>query len=183
MISGRIDLLQDPGGGGRTRTASELEMQEMKGEDVRKVLEMKEDTVDQDFDQDLVTGNKTKPTTAMPSSGGSENKDGESCKFNKRGVCKKHKVLGIKTTSKKKVWSKKKFGWGWATVTSINYSCMVDDRSRSSATNDRDGEVSCFSRVDQRGSIDTCIIESSRSLVGEQISEAAGLEVTLGPND
>ena len=32
----------------------------MKGGDVRKVLERKEDTVDQDFDQDLVTENKTK---------------------------------------------------------------------------------------------------------------------------
>ena len=42
-------------------------------------------------------------TTALPSSGGTTDQEGESCTFNRRGVCKKHKVLGNKTSSKKKI--------------------------------------------------------------------------------
>ena len=133
---------------------------------------------------DLDTENKPDTTTVLPSSGGSgKHEEKESCQFNKRGVCREHKVVGVKSTSKKRVWVKKKFGWGWSTITSVKYSCLVDDRSDYSATDSRDEEVSCFSRVNKRVPIDTCVEESSRSLVGPQISEAEVVEVLLGPND
>ena len=49
------------------------------------------------------------------------------CTFDRRGVCKVHKIKGNKSTQKTKKWSKKKFGFGWTTVTSINYTCTLDE--------------------------------------------------------
>ena len=121
-------------------------------------------------------------TTTLPSSSETVNKREESCKFNRRGVCRRHKVLGVKTTSKKRIWTKKKFGWGWATVTSVSYTCMVDDKSDYGAASIGEREVSCLPGVDKWVSIDTCAIECSGSLVGPQISDAVEVE-ELGPND
>ena len=112
-----------------------------------------------------------------------EIEEGERCSFNKRGVCKKHKVLGDKTSSKKRIWTKKKFGWGWATVTSVSYTCQVEDRSDYSATSIRDREVSCLPGVDKWVSNNPKDLESSRSLVGPQISAASEVEDWTGPND
>ena len=108
---------------------------------------------------------------------------GESCTFNRRGVCRKHKVLGNKTSSKKKIWTKKKFGWGWATVTSVSYTCLVEDRSDYSTTNIGDREVSSLPGVDKWVSNNPKDLESSRSLVGPQISAALEVEEWTGPND
>ena len=119
-------------------------------------------------------------TTTLPSSGETMNQNRESCTFNRRGVCKRHKVLGVKTSSKKRIWTKKKFGWGWATVTSVSYTCLVEDESDYCATSVGDREVSCFPEVDKRVSND---LEYSRSLVGPQISAATEVEDWKGPND
>ena len=48
------------------------------------------------------------------------------CTFDRRGVCRIHNIKGNKTTQKTKKWGKKKFGFGWTTVTSINYTCTLD---------------------------------------------------------
>ena len=144
---------------------------------------MEKDVMMRDNDEivpDLNRKEEHNSTTALPSSGGTMNRTRESCTFNKRGVCKSHKVLGVKTSSKKRIWTKKKFGWGWATVTSVSYTCLVEDESDYGATIIGDREVSCFPGVDNRVSND---LESSRSLVGPLISAATEVEDWKGPND
>ena len=46
------------------------------------------------------------------SSSGEERK--ESCQFNKRGACKEHIVLGIRTKLRRRAWAQKKYGFGWS---------------------------------------------------------------------
>ena len=46
----------------------------------------------------------------------------EDCVF-KRGVCSQHKTKGDKMRSKTKVWKKRKFDYGWVTVTKVSYRC------------------------------------------------------------
>ena len=46
------------------------------------------------------------------------------CTFNRRGVCRLHKVVGEKTTQKERKWTKKKYGYGWTTISSIIYTCV-----------------------------------------------------------
>ena len=148
---------------------------------------LEKDMMEGNYDEivpDLNRKEEQDTTTTLPSSSETVNKREESCKFNRRGVCRRHKVLGVKTTSKKRIWTKKKFGWGWATVTSVSYTCMVDDKSDYGAASIGEREVSCLPGVDKWVSIDTCAIECSGSLVGPQISDAAEVEEELmGPND
>ena len=105
------------------------------------------------------------------------------CQFNKRGVCKEHRVLGIRTKTKRRAWVQKKYGFGWSTITSVNYTCPVYDGSEYSDTINRDREVPCISRVNNGGSSESCDTEHSRNLVGPQISAAEDLEDRMGPND
>ena len=42
---------------------------------------------------DMTSKEEQDSTTTLPSSGGTTNQEGESCTFNKRGVCKGHKVF------------------------------------------------------------------------------------------
>ena len=130
-----------------------------------------------------VLGEQQGTVTTVEIEGTNLLQEGESCTFNRRGVCKKHKVLGNKTSSKKKAWTKKKFGWGWATVTSVSYTCLVEDRSDYSTTNIGDREVSSLPGVDKWVSINPKDLENSRSLVGPQISAALEVEEWTGPND
>ena len=52
------------------------------------------------------------------------NEGGEvSCEFNRRGFCKVHKIKGEKKTQKRKAWRKKKYGYGYVTVSEVTYSC------------------------------------------------------------
>ena len=105
------------------------------------------------------------------------------CQFNKQGVCKEHRVLGIRTKTKRRAWVQKKYGFGWSTITSVNYTCPVYDGSEYSDTINRDREVPCISRVNNGGSSESCDSEHSRNLVGPQISAAEDLEDRMGPND
>ena len=45
------------------------------------------------------------------------------CEYNRRGVCRLHKTLGIKTVRKSQVWVKKKFGYGYVTKQKTVYHC------------------------------------------------------------
>ena len=158
-------------------TARSLDVHKVEESDMVKDVMMKNI---EEIVPDMNSEEEQNTTTTLPSSGGTMNQERESCTFNRRGVCKKHKVLGDKTTSKKRIWTKKKFGWGWATVTSVSYTCLVEDRSDYGATSIGDREVSCFPGVDKWVSND---LESSRSLVGPQISAATEVEDWKGPND
>ena len=54
------------------------------------------------------------------------NEGGEvSCEFNRRGFCKVHKIKGEKKTQKRKAWRKKKYGYGYVTVSEVTYSCKM----------------------------------------------------------
>ena len=48
---------------------------------------------------------------------------GVTCEFNRRGVCNVHKIKGEKMTQKRKVWRKKKYGYGYVTISQVTYSC------------------------------------------------------------
>ena len=44
----------------------------------------------------------------------------------RRGICHEHKLKEDKSTTKCKVWRKKKFGNGYFTITKVTYSCSVE---------------------------------------------------------
>ena len=48
------------------------------------------------------------------------------CTFDRRGVCKNHRIRGVKNQQKSRKWAKKKFGYGWITVTTTTYTCVQD---------------------------------------------------------
>ena len=82
------------------------------------------------------------------------------CTFDKKGVCRIHKIKGNKSTLKTKKWSKKKFGFGWTTVTSINYTCSLHERVE---TRPDSGFVEVL-RQPNNGNNDSESLECSRSL-------------------
>ena len=45
------------------------------------------------------------------------------CSYNKKGKCGLHNQIGKKTVTKRRVWVKKKFGFGWVTKQVVEYSC------------------------------------------------------------
>ena len=52
------------------------------------------------------------------------------CSYDKKGKCRSHAQLGRKTVSKRKVWMKKKYGYGWVTKQVVEYHCNQDDVSK-----------------------------------------------------
>ena len=64
----------------------------------------------------------------------SEVRRGVSCEFTKRGVCSLHKLKGDKITQKRKVWRKKKYGYGYVTISQVTYSCKGGMKPMNSET-------------------------------------------------
>ena len=82
-------------------------------------------TVEQDRQQSRGAAETSMGESEKPAPGESYT-GAQHCTFDRRGVCRIHKIKGEKTTQKTKKWSKKKFGFGWTTVTAINYTCTLD---------------------------------------------------------
>ena len=49
------------------------------------------------------------------------------CDFSKQGVCRIHKTKGNKMSRKTKVWRKKRYGYGWVTITQSSHTCRMSD--------------------------------------------------------
>ena len=60
----------------------------------------------------------------------SEPKSESHCSFDKKGKCRLHAQQGRKIVSKRKVWTKKKYGFGWVTKQVVMYQCNQDVVSR-----------------------------------------------------
>ena len=50
--------------------------------------------------------------------------DGNMCVF-KRGICQEHKIKRTKITTKRQVWKKRKYDYGYVTVSKTTYSCVM----------------------------------------------------------
>ena len=48
------------------------------------------------------------------------------CEFTKKGMCIEHNIKGDALKTKRKVWRKKKHGYGWVTTTSVTYRCSME---------------------------------------------------------
>ena len=64
------------------------------------------------------------------------------CEYS-RGVCRIHKIRGIRNIIKTKSWKKKKYGFGWVTTTRIEYSCVVPELD--TAPDNTSSAVNCHS--------------------------------------
>ena len=54
------------------------------------------------------------------------------CEFKRGGRCKIHDCVGVKNTTSKQVWSKKRDGgYGWATRKQTTYKCQYEGVARS----------------------------------------------------
>ena len=54
---------------------------------------------------------------------------GKQCEF-RRGKCLVHNIKGDKMSRKIKKWGKKRYGYGWLTVTAIEYTCPYSSVSQ-----------------------------------------------------
>ena len=69
--------------------------------------------------------NKVDMTTKMRNmSSMRQDGDGNMCVF-KRGICQEHKIKGTKMTTKRQVWKKRKYDYGYVTVSKTTYSCVM----------------------------------------------------------